>query len=99
MKHTHQAAHYRIVVEGMVDPVWHECLGGLEVSEQQQPGQPVVTLLEGKLVDQSALQGVIDTLFMLDLRLMYVECLPQRLFDLGYSSKPKHTDAENHNEP
>ena len=68
-----QMAQYRIIVEGVVDPVWLECLGGLMITEQRQPGQPVITQLEGRLADQSALQGVIDTLFMLGLRLMLVE--------------------------
>jgi len=71
-----QMANYRIVVEGVLDPMWLECLGGLELTEQRQPGQPVVTQLEGRLADQSALQGVIDTLFMLGLRLVFVERLP-----------------------
>ena len=71
-----QMANYRIVVEGVLDPMWLECLGGLEMTEQQQPGQPVVTQLEGRLADQSALQGVIDTLIMLGLRLLFVERLP-----------------------
>jgi len=71
-----QTADYRIVVEGVLDPVWFECLGGLEIIEQRRPGQSVVTRLEGRLVDQSALQGVLDTLFMLGLRLVFVERLP-----------------------
>ena len=71
-----RAANYRIVVEGVLDPMWLECLGGLEMIEQRQPGQPVVTQLEGCLADQSALQGVIDTLFMMGLRLITVERLP-----------------------
>jgi hypothetical protein len=71
-----QTANYRIVVEGVLDPMWLECLGGLELTEERQPGQAVVTRLEGRLVDQSALQGVIDTLIMLGLRLMFVERLP-----------------------
>ena len=33
-----QAANYRIVVEGVLDPVWLECLGGLEITEERQPG-------------------------------------------------------------
>jgi hypothetical protein len=70
-----QVGDYRIVVEGVLDPMWLECLGGLEMTEQRQPGQPVVTRLEGRLVDQSALQGVLDTLFMLGMRLITVECL------------------------
>jgi hypothetical protein len=75
MNQVSQAADYRIVVEGVLDPVWFGCLGGLEITEQREPGQPVVTRLEGRLVDQSALQGVLDTLFMLGLRLITVECL------------------------
>jgi hypothetical protein len=76
MSQASQTADYQIVVEGVLDPVWFDCLGGLEITEQRQPGQPVVTRLEGRLVDQSALQGVLDTLFMLGLRLILVECLP-----------------------
>jgi hypothetical protein len=71
-----QATDYRIVVEGVLDPVWLECLGGLEITQQRRPGRPVVTQLQGRLVDQSALQGVIDTLFMLGLRLVSAERLP-----------------------
>ena len=71
-----QAVRYRIVVEGVIDPVWHESLGGLAIAEQRQPGRPVVTQLEGRLVDQSAFQGVIATLFMLGLPLLFVERLP-----------------------
>lgn len=75
MTEASQAAEYRIVVEGVLDPVWLDCLGGLEITELRQPGHPVATELHGRLVDQSALQGVIDTLFMLGLRLMFVERL------------------------
>ncbi len=76
MKQASQAINYRIVVEGALDPVWHDRLGGLEISEQREPGQPVVTRLEGRLEDPSALQGVLDTLFMLGMRLLLVENLP-----------------------
>lgn len=72
-----QMEHYRIIAEGEVDPVWRECLGGLDVIEHRQPGRPVTTQLEGQIADQSALQGVINTLFMLGLRLTFVERRPQ----------------------
>ena len=68
-----QAANYRIVVEGVLDPVWLECLGGLEITEERQPGRPVITRLEGCLTDEAALQGVLDTLFMIGMRLILVE--------------------------
>jgi hypothetical protein len=76
MTQTSHAAHYRIVVEGVLDPMWLQCLNGFEAAEQRQSGQPVVTRLEGRPIDQSALQGVLDTLFMLGMRLILVECLP-----------------------
>ena len=71
-----EAANYRFLFEGELDPVWLERLGGLDITEQRQPGRPVVTRLEGRLVDQSALQGVFDTLIMLGMRLVTVERLP-----------------------
>ena len=71
-----RAADYRIVVEGVVDPVWLECLGGLEITEERQPGRPVITRLEGRPTDEAAMQGVLDTLFMLGMRLVTVERLP-----------------------
>jgi hypothetical protein len=75
MKQSLQMADYRIIVEGALDPLWHDSLGGLVITQQRQPGQLVITQLEGRLIDQSALQGVLDTLFMLGLRLITVECL------------------------
>ena len=71
-----QTANYRIVVEGVLDPVWLECLGGLEITEERQPGRPAITRLEGRLTDDAALQGVLDTLFMIGMRLVTVERLP-----------------------
>ncbi len=66
-------SNYRILVEGIVDPAWCDALGGLRITVLRDPGQPSVTLLTGRLVDQSALQGVLDTLFMLQLRLLSIE--------------------------
>ena len=68
-----QTANYRIVVEGVLDPIWLECFGGLAITEERQPGRPVVTRLEGRPTDEAALQGVLDTLFMLGMRLILVE--------------------------
>jgi hypothetical protein len=81
-----QMAQYRIIVEGVVDPVWRECLGGLAITEQRQSGQPVITQLEGWLADQSALQGVIDTVFMLGLQLKLVERQAMQAKKLDYSA-------------
>ena len=76
MRQAPQPLNYRIVVEGEIDPIWYDCLGGLTLAEQRSSGQPICTQLEGRLPDQSALHGGIATLFMLDLRLVRVERLP-----------------------
>ena len=76
MQQESQAVRYRIIVEGVLDPMWLDSLGNLEITEQQEPGQLVITRLEGQPVDPSALQGVLDTLFMLGMRLISVERLP-----------------------
>ena len=47
-----------------------------EIVEERQPGRPVITHLECRPADEAALQGVLDTLFMLGMRLILVESLP-----------------------
>ena len=64
---------YQILVEGALDPSWTDSLAGLVISVREGPEQPPVTVLTGPLTDQAALQGVLDTLFMLNLRLLRVE--------------------------
>ncbi len=74
-----QASHpadYRITVEGTLDPMWLPCLSGFVFAESQPPEHLALTRLEGRVVDQAALQGVLDTLFMLGMRLVLVEYLP-----------------------
>lgn len=68
-------AKYQIEVEGMLDPGWHECLAGLNIAVCERPQAPSVTVLSGPLVDQAALQGVLATLFMLQMPLLRVERL------------------------
>ena len=72
---THRS-HYQILVEGALDPNWSDCLAGLVISVRERPEQPLVTVLTGPLEDQAALQGVLDTLFMLNLPLLLVQRFP-----------------------
>jgi hypothetical protein len=70
---------YRILVEGALDQSWSECLAGLALSVRERPAGPAVTELACPLEDQAALQGVLDTLFMLNRPLLLVErSLPER---------------------
>jgi hypothetical protein len=73
MARTTELPRYQIHVEGVLDPQWSDCLAGLDISVCEQPPQPTVTVLTGPLKDQAALQGVLDTLFMLNMRLLLIE--------------------------
>lgn len=67
---------YQIHVEGVLDPQWSDSLAGLAISVREPAEQPPVTVLTGPLEDQAALQGVLDTLFMLNVPLLLVERCP-----------------------
>jgi hypothetical protein len=61
-------------VRGVVPESWIDRLGGLETVSLTS----AATTLEGRLPDQAALNGVLETLYMLHLPLLEVICLPPR---------------------
>ncbi len=69
-----EPAVYRIRVRGRLDPSWSDRMGGLAVEVDAARARPVTTLT-GEVVDQSALHGVLSTLFELHLPLLSAERL------------------------
>ena len=69
-----KSASYRIKVRGMVPDSWSDRLGGLKIVETTPEGMT----LEGWLPDQSALAGVLDTLFSINLSILEVICLQEQ---------------------
>jgi hypothetical protein len=63
---------YRIKVQGVVPESWIDRLGGMGIVS----GTSATTTLEGRMPDQAALNGVLDTLYQLRLPLLEVICLP-----------------------
>ena len=61
--------HYRIHIQGHLDPSWQGRFGGLCI-EQQEAG---TTLLSGTLPDQAALHGVLLQIIRLGLTLLSLE--------------------------
>jgi len=59
-------------VQGTVPESWIDRLGGMEIVSVT----PAATMLEGRMTDQAALSGVLDTLYQLRLPLLEVTCLP-----------------------
>lgn len=81
-----QPAVYSIRVMGKLDDCWSERLSGLTIlSYATMPRNGMtVTTLTGKLQDQTALAGVLNTLYNLRLPLLSIECL-------GYPEQPDET--------
>ena len=62
---------YRIKVKGVVPESWIERLGGMQIVAITSGD----STLEGRLPDEAALKGVLDTLYELRLSLVEVTCL------------------------
>jgi hypothetical protein len=75
-------ATYQINVIGHLDENWSNRLGGLTITSTRVKDQQVITSLEGTLIDQAALFGILMALYDLRLPLLSVE----------YLGKTKHRD-------
>ena len=68
-------ATYQISVQGRIDPNWSDRLEGMTISLATVEAGPPVTTLEGELSDQTALAGVLNTLYELHLTVLLVKRL------------------------
>jgi hypothetical protein len=68
-------AFYQIRVQGRIDQTWSDRLEGMAISQPLLDGEPTFTVIKGKLNDQSALAGVLNTLYELHLPVISVERL------------------------
>lgn len=68
---------YTVRVRGVLDFDWSDCLGGMSIVTEYHEGEYPVTILTGRLPDQSALAGVLSALHDLGLPLLSVELLSQ----------------------
>jgi len=66
---------YRIRVGGSLDPSWSDRLGGLHIAHHPGTTGTAETLLEGRLEDEAALAGVLNTLFELMVPILSAERL------------------------
>jgi hypothetical protein len=69
------AATYRIRVNGRIAPNRSDWFQGMAIHRVSHGRESVVTVLEGELLDQAALAGVLTTLYDLHLPVLSVECL------------------------
>ena len=66
---------YRICVPGRLGTEWCHRVGGMNITESRNADGGVETVLVGRLPDQAALSGVLNTLYELHMPVSLVECL------------------------
>ncbi len=68
-----EPAQYRICILGHLDANWSEYCGGMSIEHANDPKLNAITILVGRLFDQSALIGVLNSLHDLGCPIMSVE--------------------------
>jgi hypothetical protein len=63
---------YQIDLQGKVDIRWHDKLAGMNITSSIE-GDSVVTTLIGKLSDQAALAGLLQSIYEMKLPILSVE--------------------------
>ena len=66
---------YQIGVQGLLDESWSDRMNGVDIRVQKLPDEAPVTLLTGYFVDQTALAGVLNTLYDMGYPLLKLELL------------------------
>ena len=65
---------YRVCVEGIVPPDWSNRLMGMNITASSDESDSNSTLV-GRLPDQAALSGILNTLYETQYPVLSVECL------------------------
>jgi hypothetical protein len=66
-------AKYQISVQGWVDPTMSDLIGGMTIHINTEETSSLVAILKGELRDQTALAGVLNSLYELHLTVISVE--------------------------
>jgi hypothetical protein len=66
---------YRIRVEGTISPTWSPRLEGMNITAGISEAGETESVLVGRLADQAALAGLLNTLYELHHPVLSVDCL------------------------
>ena len=66
---------YRIHVRGHLDDSWSHRVGGMQITETHGSDGKAETILVGRLPDQAALAGILNSLYELHLPVLSAECV------------------------
>lgn len=68
-----EPAYYRIFILGHLETSWSEYCGGMAIEHAIDPKFNAITIMTGRLLDQSALIGILNSLHDLGCPIMSVE--------------------------
>lgn len=71
-------ATYRIEIEGFLENSWSDRFGGLRITSRKRADSTVITILTGRVMDQSELSGILTGLNDMHLPILSVECLSRQ---------------------
>jgi len=66
---------YRIRVQGKLDSKWSGLLENMNITEVKKPDGEIESILVGRLEDQAALSGILNSLYEMHLAVLSTECL------------------------
>jgi hypothetical protein len=70
-----EPALYRICIVGYLDTNWSNYCGGMTIEQKCDPKFNTISILTGRLIDQSALIGVLNSLHDIGCPIISVECV------------------------
>jgi hypothetical protein len=73
-----EPATYRISILGTLDKKWSDYCGGMAIEHDIVLNKYPMTTLTGQLIDQSALMGVLNSLYDMGCPILFVECVEAR---------------------
>jgi hypothetical protein len=68
-----EPAIYRICIQGILDDNWSNYCGEMTIEYERDPHHHAVTILTGRLADQSALVGILNSLHDIGCPILSVE--------------------------
>jgi hypothetical protein len=71
----HKPAIYRIRIRGHLDARLSDQISGMQITEVSREDGKAETILVGRLVDQAALSGVLNSLYELHLPVISADCV------------------------
>jgi hypothetical protein len=71
----HKPAIYRIRIRGHLEASMSDQISGMQITEVSGDNGKAETILVGRLVDQAALYGVLNSLYALHLPVLSADCV------------------------